>query len=318
MAAALARSSAGDAAARRSPPSRRTRCRRPTASAGPAPSGTPSRQQPPRLQRAAPTITGRPACQDSVWASSRANPRARAAVSVAPLRDTPGISARPGRYRAPARRVVRRRPGAALRVHGHRPSTAAPARLSARSTVRPSPGTQVGQRHGQRTRDQPRRDRARPAESLLDRALQRVARQGGRSPAIARSRRAAAGSSARADSISSARMSSASAAAAPCVQRDLECLAQLGVQLGVGPAGEPRDQGRVGRGGDRQQLGRALQRAQRDRFASREPPRSPSAALEGATRRGPPEKRHSPSARVGDGRIGAPVRGAPSPRRTIA
>ena len=38
----------------------------------------------------------------------------------------------------------------------------------------------------------------------------------------------------------------------PGVERDLEGLAQLRVELGVGPAGEERDQDRVGRGGDRQ------------------------------------------------------------------
>ena len=41
----------------------------------------------------APRITGSPACQESAVASARANPRPRAAVRVAPLRDTPGISA---------------------------------------------------------------------------------------------------------------------------------------------------------------------------------------------------------------------------------
>ena len=59
------------------------------------------------LSPAAPAITGRPARQESAWASSRAKPRARAAVSVAPLRETPGAGRAPARDRARGRRGVR-------------------------------------------------------------------------------------------------------------------------------------------------------------------------------------------------------------------
>jgi hypothetical protein len=51
------------------------------------------------------------------------------------------------------------------------------------------------------------------------------------------------------------------------MERDLKGLSQLRVELAVGPAGEPRDQNRVGRGGDRQQLGRTVCQPEHDGVA---------------------------------------------------
>jgi len=95
MAAVRARPPIDGAAAWRSPLSRRMRC--------PA-----CRERRPGFIRnatlhirhafnvLAPRITPSAACQDNVCASLRRNPRARAAVSVAPLRDTPGSVPGPG------------------------------------------------------------------------------------------------------------------------------------------------------------------------------------------------------------------------------
>ena len=57
------------------------------------------------------------------------------------------------------------------------------------------------------------------------------------------------------------------------VQRHLEGLAQLGVELGVGPAEQPRHERGVGRGGDRQQLGGPVEHPQRHGVAQLERPR---------------------------------------------
>jgi hypothetical protein len=53
------------------------------------------------------------------------------------------------------------------------------------------------------------------------------------------------------------------------METDLERLAQLGIKPVVVPAGQPGDDLDVGRGGDRQQLGRAVQDAEEDGVAKR-------------------------------------------------
>ena len=62
--------------------------------------------------RVAPAMTGSAAWRDRTLASARAKPRARAAVSVAPLRETPGISAQacasPSAQRVDGARVLAR------------------------------------------------------------------------------------------------------------------------------------------------------------------------------------------------------------------
>ena len=210
-----------------------------------APSGAPRRASRAPSSALAPRITGSAACQERACASRRANPRARAAVSVAPLRETPGISAS-GLGEAERQPVAR----AGVLAGGESPRRAG-----------------VGERHRDGARDQTRGDRARPAEAALDRPPQRVARRSRAARASRRSRRPAPVQASSASSQQLAAHVDRQRDAGARVQRDLEGLAQLRVELGVAPAGEPRDQRRVGRGGDRQQLGRALQQAEGDRVA---------------------------------------------------
>src|SRR3954463_4358662 len=55
--------------------------------------GTPRRARRTPLSAVAPTMTGRATWRESALASARAKPRRRAAASVIPLRETPGMSA---------------------------------------------------------------------------------------------------------------------------------------------------------------------------------------------------------------------------------
>ena len=75
------------------PGSRRTRPRRPPPAPTAVPGSTPRRRSRTPLSAAAPTITGSATVRESRFAWRRSKRRSLAAVSVAPLRETPGISA---------------------------------------------------------------------------------------------------------------------------------------------------------------------------------------------------------------------------------
>src|SRR3954451_484970 len=86
----------------------------PAAKAGLAPGGSPRFASRTPFRTVAPTMTGRATWRESTFASSRSNPRSRAAASVAPLRETPGMSeaawARPSATASPRPASSRRRP----------------------------------------------------------------------------------------------------------------------------------------------------------------------------------------------------------------
>ena len=171
---------------------------------------------------------------------SRVKPRQRAAVRVAPLRETPG-----------ARAAACARPSARPSTAGRWPASRGSAGAGRRS---PSP---------------PRRRAGRPRSAAARRGWRSIwrsrakpiaARAGrrGRAPAPCGGRRCWSSSAiTRRCPISSAERRSD-------VQRDLEALAQLGTRAVPVPAGEPGDQGQVGGAGDRQQLGRPLNGAEDD------------------------------------------------------
>ena len=76
------------------------------------------------------------------------------------------------------------------------------------------------------------------------------------------------------------------------MERHLEALAQLGVDLVPVPARQPGDEDDVGGARDREQLGRALDDAQRQRAAGREPAvRSSADELAGSAAGSPPRRR---------------------------
>ena len=171
--------------------------------------------------------------RESRFACSRVNRRARAAVRVAPLRDTPGISAAAwaSPSASPSLGAARRR-GRAPEAGCRRP---------------PSPPL--------RRRARPRSSR--PAEPSLDLALERVAGDRGRQererddggpPAVE-------GGQLGGDRAPLADQQRGGGAG---VQGDLEALARLGVDRPPVPARDPRDQRQVSRARDRQQLGRPL------------------------------------------------------------
>ena len=189
-------------------------------------------------------IRGSAAWRESTFASSRVKRRQRAAASVAPLRETPGTSA----HACPT-------PSAS-------PSIAVADSRNAPAARDPSPPSRV------------RRARARRRSSRACRGAARSAARTG-TPALPRARTTArAASSRRRSSPRASRRPRAQAdqqrRRGAGVQRDLECLAQLRVELAVAPSGQPRHERDVARGGDRQQLGRPVQHAQRERLAQRQ------------------------------------------------
>ena len=190
----------------------------------------------------APTMIGSAIVRESRFAWSREKRRQRAAARVTPLRETPGRQ--------------RRRLGDAEREAVGRGRVAAPAPL------RPA----VGDEHRRRPGEQAVGGRPRPAEAPLDRPLQRVADDRRRQEGEAEQQRPAAVELAQllGDHPPLADQQRRRGAG---VERHLEALAQLGVDLLPVPAGQPGDEDDVGRAGDRQQLGRALDDAERDRAA---------------------------------------------------
>ena len=153
-----------------------------------------------------------------------------------PLRETPGTSAqacaRPSQSASAIAGVLAA--ACAARRRARRPAPGRPRRPAARPAAsRPCPGAARSAARSARPAsaggtNEPREPRsepvaAQPAERLGDLVAQRDEQRGRR----------------------------------PGVQRDLERLAQLAVELGVGPAEQQRHGADVRRGRDRQQLGRA-------------------------------------------------------------
>ena len=146
--------------------------------------------------------------RDSTLASSRPKPRARAAASVAPLRDTPGISAQAWA----------------------RPRQSASTRAGVFAAALPV-ARRVGREHRQRAGDEPGGDRRGRAEAALDRALEDVADDRRRHEAQDDQLDAAAVERARrlGDLVAQADEQRRRGAG---VERDLERLAQLAVEAG--------------------------------------------------------------------------------------
>ena len=185
----------------------------PAANPRAVPAGSPRRRTPRPFSPAAPAMTGSAAWRESTAASARAKPRARAAASVAPLRETPGMQ------RARLREAERERVEVASRRSRRRAARAGASAGAIASAPATSPAAIVAGR----------------AEPPLDRVARARSR---RSPAAASSGRASARGGGRA-ARSLGRPRRAGRRAAPRgagVQRDLEGLAQLGVEVGVGPA----------------------------------------------------------------------------------
>ena len=160
----------------------------------------------------APAITGSATWRESRLASSRVKRRSRAAASVAPLRETPGISAQ--RLRDPKRERVAR------------------AGVLVAARLRRA----VGPRHHDRAGDQPAGDRRRGPEA----ATRSGARACSRRPPAARTT-ARSGRSRRASRPCSASPTSRAQGDQQCgggagVEDDLERLAQLVVELLVVPS----------------------------------------------------------------------------------
>ena len=190
--------------------------------------------------------------RESRFACSRVNRRARAAVRVAPLRETPGISA--AAWASPSA------------------SPSARPRVAGAALLRPG----VGDDHRHRSGGEPGRDRRRPAQPSLDLALERVAgdrrrqereRDHGGPPAVELGQLGG----------DRAPLADQQRGRRAGVQGDLEALARLGVDRLPVPAREPRDQREVGRAGDRQQLGRPL-----DQPEDRRPLRAEAGGVGGA------------------------------------
>ena len=148
------------------------------------------------------------------------SPRARAAVSVAPFRETPGISAE--RLGQPHREAVGR------------------AEL-ARSLARPAPVARVGVGHRERRRAMRPAAIERGPPSRPRSAVEQRTREH-RGKHREREREPWPGSPRARAPTSSWRMSIASARPAPSVQRDLEGLALVLVQPRLRPAGQPGHQ----------------------------------------------------------------------------
>ena len=210
----------------------------PAANAAGAPAGSPRRARRTPFSAVAPTMTGSATWRDSSLASRRGRSRAGAPRRASPVaRDARARARTPARCRARARRAARRRRAGGRRARrGRRPGHRAP-------SPRSSPTAIVGGR----------------AEPPLDRALERVAddrRRQERADARASRRRRSKPRAASRDLVA---QRDEQRRGRPGVQRDLEGLAQLAVQLGVRPAQQPRDERDVRRGRDRQQLGGTVQ-----------------------------------------------------------
>ena len=181
--------------------------------------------------------------------AAAAKPRARAAVSVAPLRETPGISA----------------------TACASPS-ASPSRAAASSCDVRDPRVRrrcVGERHRDAAREQPAAiDAGSPRRRSIGGRSASPASAGGASASAITARAAAV--DARGVRAAAPRACRARAPRRAGVQRDLEGLARAPSSSRVAASRRARQQRGVGRGGDRQQLGRALQQPERDRLAERE------------------------------------------------
>ena len=175
------------------------------------------------------------------WRPRGVKRRIRAAASVAPLRETPGISehacATPSHSASTAPGLLE-----CVRSWGERSASAIA------SAPASSPAATVGGR----------------AEMALDRALEPVADRPPAGRTTARS--AAPGARFRpADGfVDLAAEADQQRGGRAGVERHLERLAQLVVEPAVVPAGQPRDHRDVSRGGDREQLRRPVQRAEAD------------------------------------------------------
>ena len=202
--------------------------------------GSPRRRSRTPLRAAAPTITGRATVRESMFACCRVKPRQRAALSVAPFRETPGASA-----------AAWARPSAS--------PSAAVARSSA-PHLRPA----VGDEHRRGAGEQAGGGRQRPAQPPLDRPLEDHAedRRGqereGDHPGLA----GVEGGQLLGDHPSLADQESGSR---PRMERDPEAVVELGIAVVGIPAGQPGDQGEVCGAGDRKKLGRPLHGAEDDR-----------------------------------------------------
>jgi hypothetical protein len=167
------------------------------------------------------------------FAWSREKPRHRAAARVTPLRETP--------------RRQRRRLGDSERETVRRGRLAAAAAL----------GPPVGDQHRERPEEKADSGPPRPAQVLLDRPLERVAGDRGGREGEPEHDRAAGVELAQlvGDHLPLPDQQRGGRAR---MQRDLEALPYLGVELVPAPAEQPRDEDDVGRAGDWQQLGRSL------------------------------------------------------------
>ncbi len=195
------------------------------------------------LSSVAPAMTGSATCRDRRLASARGEAAPAGGGQRGPVaRYARGSGRRPGR-RPSGKRIGRRR---AARAAGL--------------------GRAVGPRHGSAAGDQSGGDRRRRAQVALDRPLEGVADDGGGQEAEQEQPGPAQGSSRSTASPTSSRRVISSAAAVPACTATSNDLAQLGVEPVVVPAQQPGDQGDVPRGGDRQQLGRAVQGPQSQRL----------------------------------------------------
>ena len=193
------------------------------------------RGRPPARSRPGSPVAGLPGQSVCV---ARVNPRARAAASVAPLRETPGI-----RATACARPSASPSPGRGVLARDRRARRASASAIATPPAIRPA-AIERG--------PPSRRSIAAAARARRSRAAPATARSSPRAPRRVQLPALPEQLPAHVDRQRDARAG---------VQRDLEGLAQLGVELRVAPAEQPGDQRRVRRGGDRQQLCRALQQA---------------------------------------------------------
>ena len=223
-------------------------------------------------------MTGRAACSDMTPASGRAKPRARATVSVAPLRETPG--ARAHACARPSRSASRSVASARRRVRAPSASAAASA------TAPPRQAARDGGRAPEPPRDRPLEGE--PGDGGRQRAEREPARTGAVERAQLRDDLRAQADEQRRERAR--------------VQRDLEALAQLGIERRVRPAQQPRDERDVRRRGDRQQLGGPVQQPERDRVACPQAGGVSARRHRRRARRARPSRRRRPRRRGGSAR----------------
>ncbi len=212
----------------------------------PTPGGNSRRASRAPFRTEAPTITGSAICREITFASARRKPRQRAAVEGG------AVAGDSGRERERLRRADHDR------VHQ--------ARLLARAPLRPP----VGDRHRHGAGDQRDRDRVRLREAALDRPLepqrdQRRGREGERQAGkVVQPERPQVLAHLLPEADQQRHRTTG-------VERHLDRLADLGVELAVGPAQHRRHQHEVSGAGDGKQLGRSLDRAECGGVRDREP-----------------------------------------------